>query len=276
MALLDRALWHIESQLENPLDLTGLAEACATSPFHLSRTFRGGLGMSPMAYLRARRLTEAARHLAKGDDTILAVALGAQFQSHEAFTRAFASCFGVLPSTVRKARSTKDLTLQEPIRMDISRIVDIAPPDMRDRGEFQVIGMSEEFSFENTAGVPKLWAKFAAREYELEQDPPIGYGVCYDADAEGRFTYMSALEVDAGTAVPEGMARKTIPAGLYAVFTHDGHISDIGKTVYTIWNKALPDLGIEPREAPDFERYDHRFDPRTGRGVVEIWIPVTG
>ena len=66
----------------------------------------------------------------------------------------------------------------------------------------------------------------------------------------------------------------SIPAGRYAVFTHSGHISDLPKTVYTIWNKSLPDAGLNTREAPDFELYDCRFDPLTGRGDVEIWIPI--
>ena len=65
-----------------------------------------------------------------------------------------------------------------------------------------------------------------------------------------------------------------IPAGTYAVFTHRGHISDLPKMVYTAWNKGLPDAGLEPTMAPDFEVYDERFDPKTGRGVVELWLPV--
>jgi AraC family transcriptional regulator len=27
-------------------------------------------------------------------------------------------------------------------------------------------------------------------------------------------------------------------------------------------------------DAPDFERYDADFDPRTGMGGVEIWVPL--
>jgi AraC family transcriptional regulator len=27
-------------------------------------------------------------------------------------------------------------------------------------------------------------------------------------------------------------------------------------------------------DAPFFERYDERFDPRTGMGDVEIWVPI--
>jgi AraC family transcriptional regulator len=27
-------------------------------------------------------------------------------------------------------------------------------------------------------------------------------------------------------------------------------------------------------DAPNFERYGPDFDPRTGTGVVEIWVPI--
>ena len=73
----------------------------------------------------------------------------------------------------------------------------------------------------------------------------------------------------------QGMDFVDIPASRYAVFTHSGHISDFPKTVYTIWNKYLPDAGLEPAGTPDFELYDRRFDPDTGRGDVEIWIPIS-
>ena len=275
MALLERALWQIEMKLAEPLDLALLASTCASSPYHLSRVFRSATGLSPMAYLRARRLTEAARRLAASDDPILSVALDAQFQSHEAFTRAFASCFGVLPSSVRKARSTSTLILQEPIKMDTSRIVDVAAPEMKRREGFQVIGMSVDCSLESLEIISPLWARFTAREQEIEASPDaVAYGICHDMDAQGRFTYLAGLEPVDGADLPDGMKRLQVPGGEYAVFTHKGHITDIANTVYTIWNKSLPDLGLEPREAPDFERYDNRFDPETGRGEVEIWIPV--
>ena len=54
-----------------------------------------------MRYARARRLTEAARVLAKGAPDILNVALEADYGSHEAFTRAFRDHFGMTPEAVR-------------------------------------------------------------------------------------------------------------------------------------------------------------------------------
>ena len=74
----------------------------------------------------------------------------------------------------------------------------------------------------------------------------------------------------------EELTRLRVAAQRYAVFTHRQHISEIRRTWYTIWNKWLPESGIEALDAPDFERYGEEFDGRTGLGGLEIWIPVKG
>lgn len=276
MSIPDKAIWLIETQMGRALDLSALSAACAVSPYHLSRTFRFSTGMSPMAYLRARRLSHAAEQLVRGNDDILSIALDAQYGSHEAFTRAFVSCFGVPPSTVRQARSIKNLKLLEPIEMDKSRFVNVAKPELKDIFMFEIVGLGTHCTFDNISSIRPLWQAFNQREDEVENVPnAAGYGVCHGADKEGNFSYLAGVEAKNQSAIPSGMERLSIPAGKYAVFVHEGHISDIGNTVYTIWNKALPDLGLTLRQAPDFEKYDKRFDGKTGRGLVEIYIPVS-
>jgi len=275
MTLVDRAVWQIETRLRQPLSLTRLSDLCAVSPFHLSRTFRSATGLSPMTYLRGRRLSAAAEALAAGDEDILTIALEMQYGSHEAFTRAFASYFGQLPSSLRAARSTQSLVLMEPFKMKNSLLVDVAAPEIKERDAFRVVGLSTHCTFEDVSAIPGLWQAFNDREDDVPS--AVGgaaYGVCCDADEAGRFRYVAGVETTAATGLPAGMDAVSIPANRYAVFTHTGHVSDLPKTVYTIWNKALPDAGLEPRQDPDFELYDRRFDPSTGRGVAEIWIPI--
>jgi AraC family transcriptional regulator len=60
------------------------------------------------------------------------------------------------------------------------------------------------------------------------------------------------------------------------VFTHDGHISTIRGTWKSIWSQWLPGSGHKLADAPFFERYGEAFDPRTGSGGFEIWIPLKG
>lgn len=273
MGVLEKAIWYLELNIGRPLTLAELADLCSVSPWHLSRLFQTNVGLAPMSYLRARRLAIAAEALATGDQEILPVALDAGYSSHEAFTRAFASCFGVLPSTVRQS-GTRNLALMEPWTMRKDMIIDIAAPELRERGAFQVMGLSTRCTFETNSVIPRLWADFNQQSDEIPS-PVAGvyYGVCCEMEADGHFRYVAGLESRANR-VPEGLDTVDVPAGSYAVFKHVGHISEFNKTVYTIWNKALPDAGLTPANTPDFELYDERFDAKTGEGVVEIWIPI--
>src|SRR6476619_7457946 len=113
-----KALWYIESHLAGALTLDEIAAIGGVSRFHMVRAFAAATGFPVMRYVRARRLTEAARALARGAPDILSLALEADYGSHEAFTRAFRDHFGVTPETVRAATCVQKLKLQEPILMD--------------------------------------------------------------------------------------------------------------------------------------------------------------
>ena len=220
MALTEKILWQIEGRLDQPITVAALANLCAVSPFHMSRTFRAATGLSPMSYLRARRLSVAAQSLAAGQD-VLSTAIDAQYGSHEAFTRAFFAYMGVLPSTVRAAGSTDNLQLMEPLTMKKDMLTDVATPEIRTRGAFRVTGLAKHCSVEDLSGIPALWRDFNRREDELNPAVPVtAYGVCYGADDAGRFYYMAAVEPGTGAVPAPDMETVEIPEGRYAVFTH--------------------------------------------------------
>src|SRR5438045_4114346 len=98
-----KALWFIESHLADELTLDEIAAIGGISRFHMVRAFAAATGLSVMRYVRARRLTEAARALANGAPDILGLALDADYGSHEAFTRPFRDHFGVTPRLLRPA-----------------------------------------------------------------------------------------------------------------------------------------------------------------------------
>src|SRR6201995_5275922 len=113
-----KALWFIESHLAEALTLDEVAGIAGVSRFHMVRAFAAATGLPVMRYVRARRLTEAARALAGGAPDILTLALEADYGSHEAFTRAFRDHFGVTPEAVHAATRIDHLNLQEPVIMD--------------------------------------------------------------------------------------------------------------------------------------------------------------
>ncbi|HEY3740852.1 MAG TPA: AraC family transcriptional regulator [Bryobacteraceae bacterium] len=103
-----KALWYIESHTGEEITLDDIAQTAGVSKYHLSRAFGLATGCPVMQYLRGRRLTGAARALAAGAPDILAVALEAGYNSHEAFTRAFRGQFGLTPEMVRAQRQSRN------------------------------------------------------------------------------------------------------------------------------------------------------------------------
>src|SRR5882724_153867 len=102
---IQKALGLIEQQLTQPLTLETLSRRVGMSLWHFQRTFTAMVGEPAGSYIRRRRITEAARRLRAADGTILEVALDYQFESHEAFTRAFKAEMQVTPSAWRSDRS---------------------------------------------------------------------------------------------------------------------------------------------------------------------------
>jgi len=101
----------IESHFATDLTLGEIADVAGVSRFHMVQAFNAVTGHSVMRYVRARRLTEAARALARGALDILTVALDAGYGSHEAFTRAFRDQFSSIPDKVRAGAIVDNLTL---------------------------------------------------------------------------------------------------------------------------------------------------------------------
>jgi AraC family transcriptional regulator len=239
------------------------------------RAFAAATGFSVMRYVRARRLTEAARALAAGAPDILSLALDADYGSHEAFTRAFRDHFGVTPETVRGTTCLDRLKLQEPVLMDSTALDTLAPPRFETGKAMLIAGIGDRFSHDNGAGIPGLWQRF----HQYVQTFPgrignVAYGVCCNGDDAGNFDYVAGVEVADFSDLPREFARVRIPEQRYAIFTHKDHISSIRRTVNTIWNHWLPNSGLKMADAPTFERYDENFDPQTGNGGLEIWVPV--
>ncbi len=270
-----RAIWFIETHLADDLTLEQIADVAKVSRYHLVRAFGVTMGHSVMRYVRARRLSEAARALAEGAPDILMVALDAGYGSHEAFTRAFRDRFGVTPESIRGQRNTKNLDLLEPLRMDETPIANLRPPRLESGRPLLIAGLGERYTWELSAGIPALWQRFQAYPGGIpSQIGKTAYGVCCNGDDAGNYDYLAGVEVVDFSSLPADLSRVRIPEQTYAVFTHSDHISTIRGTVATIWNDWLPKSGHQVADGPNFERYGEEFDPRTGAGGLEIWIPV--
>ena len=270
MSYLPKALWYIEAHYAATITLDDIAQVGGASRCHLTRAFGVATGHSVMRYVRARRLSEAARALAQGAQDILAVALQAGYGSHEAFTRAFREQFHATPEMVRAQRHVGNLALVDAIKLDKTLSVPLEPPRYAELPAMLLVGLAARYRTQTCAGIPALWQRF------LSHVAPgtVVYGVCCNPDGAGSYDYLCAMQVADFSRVPEGWMCLRVAPRRYAVFRHRGHISTIRATWHTLWHEWLPQSGLQAADAPDFERYDHHFDPATGVGGVEIWLPL--
>jgi AraC family transcriptional regulator len=274
MSVTVKALWYIESHLGSDLSLEAIAHDVGVSRYHLSRAFSTSTGYGPALYIRARRLSKAAKVLIDGAPDILSIALDAGYGSHEAFTRAFKQYFGFTPEQARAQRIT-NLNLQEPMKMTNTATTYIAPARIDHRDAMLIFGLSQRYTPQTMGGIPSQWEQFLPHFGHIPtQVGIIAYGVIHSSDDAGNCDYLCGTEVSEFPSYPREFTRLRIPPQTYAVFLHTDHISNVGATCSAIWNQGLPDSGYKAADSPWFERYGEEFNGRTGLGGLEVWIPI--
>jgi AraC family transcriptional regulator len=270
-----KALWYVESHSREPITLEDIAAVCKISPFHLTRSFAATMGLSLMRYVRARRMGEAAKQLAQGADDILGVALDAGYGSHEAFTRAFREQFGLTPEQVRAQGHVNNIPLVEAIAMNSTPTADLAPPRFETVGPMLIAGLVARHDCQSPAGIPDQWQRFSPYIGIIPtQVGKVAYGVVYNFDSDSNFDYLCGVEVSDASELPQGITSLQVAGQKYAVFAHRGHIAGIRATIAAIWSKGIPESGCQVAAAPTLERYGPEFNPLTGMGGLEIWIPI--
>ncbi len=111
-----RALIYIQDNLDADLSLKNLAAIAHYSPYHFHRLFKEFTGETVKAYIRRLRLDASAFALKVGDKPVTDLALQSGYFTHESFTRAFRTRFGISPSEYRARRSLPERCSDEHIR----------------------------------------------------------------------------------------------------------------------------------------------------------------
>lgn len=99
-SVLKDCMQYIETHLTEKLSLSLIAGYAGYSEYHFSRVFHEKMQCSVMDYVRKRRLYKAAEKILEGK-RIVDVAYEYGWQSHNSFTRAFRTEYGVPPSFLR-------------------------------------------------------------------------------------------------------------------------------------------------------------------------------
>jgi len=227
----------IEEHITEPITLKMLADVARYSPWHTGRIFKELTGKSPFAYIRARRLTQAALQLqASEKPKIIDVAFDFVFDSHEGFTRAFSREFGVSPQRFAREKGNHGVKLFMPDRLrdyyrKLQRGVEEMPKNANintvfvqvvDRPARKVIlkrGVKATHYFEYCEEVGcEVWEILSGIKEALYE--PVGMWLPEKFRRPGTSEYVQGVEVpvDYNGAIPEGFEVMELPPCKMMVF----------------------------------------------------------
>jgi AraC family transcriptional regulator len=153
-------------------------------------------------------------------------------------------------------------------------------PTFKDGTPFIVAGLRQRYDGTTVKDIPALWRRLGPY-FDLlpEQVGRAAFGLVIDLNDSKQFDYVAGIEVSGAANLPNELISLSLPAQRYAVFPHREHVSKLKDTMTAIWLGWLPSSGYQlQRDSADapgmIEYYGPKFDPKTGMGDVEVWVPV--
>lgn len=282
---------YIEEHLNDPITLKMLADAAGYSPWYAERIFKELTGKSPFAYVRARRLTQAALQLqASEKPKIIDVAFDFVFGSHEGFTRAFSREFGVSPRRFAHEKGNLELKLFLPDRLrdqyltslqkgveKMAKSAKVYPVFVQvvDRPARKVIlkrGVKATHYFEYCEEVGcEVWSILGKIKDALYE--PIGMWLPEKFRRPGTSEYVQGVEVplDYAGEIPEGFEVMELPPCKMMVFQGPSYAEDeFEKAIGDLWavmetyNPELYGFCWADEDGPRFQ-----LEPMGYRGYIE-------
>jgi AraC family transcriptional regulator len=257
-----RTLVYIQAHLDDDLDLDRLAAVAAFSQFHFARVFRGLVGETLKEYIRRLRLERAARNLKLRDEPITQLAFEAGFESHESFTRAFATMFGIPPSAYRAAHkpapeAASGTHFEDVANYHVPDYGDVPPPEVKELAPVRVVFLRHVGPYDQVGSTWGRLFAWAGMRGLLGPDSRI-FGIVHDdpdVTPPDKIRYDAAVAISRPVA-PEGeFGVVELAGGRYAVATHRGPYAGLGQAYQRIYGAWLPTSGYELRDAPGFEQY---------------------
>ena len=273
---MNKTMEYIECNLADEISFDKIAEIACCSTYHIQRMFPFITGVSLSEYIRRRRMTTAAFELQTSDIKIIDLSLKYQYESPEAFSRAFKILHGVTPSYARKngvsLNAYPKMTFQIQIKGDSEMKYRI-----EQREAFEMFGLFGEIN----RGMEKAFKEVPAFRLKCDEDGSVDqmnellgrfhdtllHAALYD-HTEATMKYMICYNLPKNLELPERFTKLSVPALTWAIFPEpDLEMPKLWKRIYSEW---FPASEYEQVEGPGFEMYYGMA--RNGFG--EIWLPV--
>lgn len=217
----------IERDIYEKISIPFVARRVGYSGVHLARMFRFAFGQPLAAYIRARKLSVCLPELLDTGRSVLQTALAYGFEHEQSFTRAFKARYGITPGEYRRDMPLLEVT--PPLKLfDKNRLKNGAlfGPEIVFTPEIHLAGHLRDIPFRGA----KRLAPAAALDFwdnerckiKMPVSDKIYYGLTRDP-GNGRFTnYLSAVNIDKSSAVPNGFTRDVFPSCQCARFWYIG------------------------------------------------------
>ncbi|MEH6407004.1 MAG: GyrI-like domain-containing protein [Leeuwenhoekiella sp.] len=149
--------------------------------------------------------------------------------------------------------------------------------------EKKLVGMyvKTSISYDETAA---LWQNFMARHKEIKNITEPGFYSMQiypddfnvdDFTEDTEFERWAAVEVNDFDNIPEGMSKRLLAGGLYAIFTHVGPVKTFVTTSNYIYGTWLPKSKYKLDKRAHFERLGEKYyGPDHPESEEEIWLPL--
>lgn len=282
LARFRKVLNHINTHLDEKLNIEQLSSIAAFSKYHFHRQFTELLGISVYKYVQLTRLKRASYQLAFRKDRILDIALLSGYEGPEAFARAFKKFFGQSPSNFRKnpqwaswhiayhplneLRNIMQLN-NKANKIKIINFKETRVATLEHRGDPKLIGESIrkfiEWRKQNNLS-PKVSATFNIVYDDLIDTNPDDY----------RFDLCASTTREV-TNNAFGIIEKRIPAGRCAVLRHVGSDDNLREAVTYLYSVWLPQSGEEVRDFPlYFQRVSFFPDVAEYEAITDIFLPI--
>lgn len=158
-------------------------------------------------------------------------------------------------------------------------MVQLETPRVADGKALLIAGPRRVYGPREMNKISLQWQDFAPHHGKIAgQIGRATYGVGWPAKGGEGIEYLSGVAVTGFAGVPRDFTVVSLAPARYAVFRHREHVLKLSHTIEAIVYHWLPESGYQAgadAEAPAFiERYSEEFDPRTGWGGMEVWIPL--
>ena len=155
---------------------------------------------------------------------------------------------------------------------------ELEPPCLENGRALLIAGLQSHYTAETMKDLPAQWQRFAPHIGKIRgQMGRATYGICWQPREGSGIEYLTGVEVSGFVGLPGEFTVASIPAQRYAVFSHRGHVSKLYETCDAI-SRWLPESGYQHSDEAEtpafFERYTEEFNPQTGIGGMEVWVPL--